>query len=72
MSDVKSSYRSDRPRGESGSASGLKARFENMAKVEEEVGCQNKFSCIELSCQNRIFKLKRQGNSSGQFGYLTL
>ena len=37
MTGVTSSYQPDRPRGSSGSASSLKARFENIAKADEEV-----------------------------------
>ena len=37
MSGVSSSYQPDRPRGGSGTASSLKARFENIAKADEEV-----------------------------------
>ena len=37
MTGVTSSYEPDRPRGSSGSASSLKARFENIAKADEEV-----------------------------------
>eukprot|EP00795_Rhopilema_esculentum_P005318 gene5318-487_t len=36
MSGVSSSYQPDRPRGGSGTASSLKARFENIAKADEE------------------------------------
>ena len=37
MTGVSSNYERDRPRGGSGAASSLKAKFENIAKADEEV-----------------------------------
>ena len=40
------SYKTDKPRSESGSAGNLKARFEQLAKGDEEVSCLNFYLII--------------------------